>query len=138
MGNTQAGEVDVEVGGQRLVFRLGINELIAIQADWGLADKDAEFFAELDALQQTASLKKLRSVFYHGMRRGKPDVTEEAAGDLLVALGLKRAGELLSQALRWAAPEKSPEGEGSGGEPRPSGGPTSTPTRPERASRRTR
>lgn len=133
-----AGTVDLEVGGASLKLYLGINEMIRLSADLGVREgEDGRFFEILDDLTRNPSVAKLRSVFYHALTKHQPDVTEDDAGDLMTALGMDRMGEVLGDLLKWATPDapKGGDGEGSG---RPSSGPTSSQTRPDRASRRQR
>jgi hypothetical protein len=119
--NHLRGEVEVEAGGRKLTFRLGVNEMIRIQDALGLADDDAKF---LLALSNLRSFKAVRTIVHSGLLRDQPDTTEEQAGDVVTELGMMRVGEVIEQALRWALPEKKPGGERRGEKPRPSVGPT--------------
>lgn len=121
MPNHLRGEVEVEAGGRKLTFRLGVNEMIRIQDALGLADDDAKF---LLALSNLRSFKAVRTIVHSGLLRDQPDTTEEQAGDVVTELGMMRVGEVIEQALRWALPEKKPGGERRGEKPRPSVGPT--------------
>lgn len=122
MANHLKGEVEVDLGsGKKLVFRLGVNEMIRIQDALGLADDDAKFLAALSSLR---SFKAVRTIVHSALLRDQPEVTEEEAGDVVTELGMQRVGEVIQQALRWALPDRKPGGERRGEKPRPSVGPT--------------
>jgi hypothetical protein len=123
MANNLHGEVEIQAGGKKLTFRLGVNEMIAIQNDFGLADKDEEFAL---ALQQLSGFKRPRMVIYHGLLAHQPEITIEEAGDIMTELGMPRCERTIEEAVRWALPEKEPVDPKKGGKPRPSGGPTSS------------
>lgn len=120
MANHLKGEVEIEMpGGRKLIFRLGVNEMIRIQDALGLADDDQKFILALSTMR---SFKAIRVIFHSGLLRDQPDMTEEQAGDLVTELGLPRAGEVIAQAFRWAMPDQTSERRAA--KPRPSGGPT--------------
>jgi hypothetical protein len=123
MANHLKGEVVLEAGGEKLTFRLGVNEMIRIQDALGLAEDDAKF---LGALSNLRSFKAVRTIVHSGLLRDQPETTEEQAGDVVTELGMGRVAEVIQQALRWAMPEKKPSagGEKRGDKPRPSVGPT--------------
>lgn len=125
MTNHLKGEVVLEAGGEKLTFRLGVNEMIAVQDALGLADDDAKF---LVALSNLRSFKAVRTIVHCGLLRGQPDLTLERAGDIVTEIGMERVGEFIAQALRWALPEKKAAAgvEKRGDRPRPSVGPTSS------------
>jgi hypothetical protein len=124
MANHLKGEVEVESSRGKLVFRLGINEMISAQNDLGLAEDDQGF---LNALDNLRSLKKIRTIIFNGLRGAQPEITESDAGDLITELGVVGTVKIIKEALRWALPEKEDEsGKGGRGKPpRPSGGPSS-------------
>jgi hypothetical protein len=122
MANHLRGEVEIAAGDRKLVFRLGVNEMIAIQNDFGLAGKDEEFSAALMSLRGFA---RPRIVFYHGLRARQPDITIEEVGDIMTAIGMPRVDQAIVEAVRWALPDKEP-GDDEGGDARPFGGPTSS------------
>jgi hypothetical protein len=124
VANHLKGEVAFEAGGQSYTFRLGVNEMIELQNQLGLAGKDAEF---LEVLGGISGFGQVRACIYVGLRKHHPEVTEELAGDIVTELGMSQIPDIIRQALRWALPEKE-EGAGGGrGKPaRPSRGPTSS------------
>jgi hypothetical protein len=133
MANHLAGEVEVVALGKTLIFRLGVNEMLAAQNGLGLADKDDAFLAVFDA-DQLRNLKTVRAIAFYGLKRDQPEITEQDAGDVVVEVGLLKFGEVIREALRWALPDKD-EGARDGAA-RPSPGPASSSTRPGRASHR--
>jgi hypothetical protein len=121
MANNLKGEVEIEAASGKLIFRLGINEMISAQNDLGLAEDDQGF---LNALDNLRSLKKIRTIVLNGLKRDQPAFTEEQAGDLITELGIERMVEVIKQALRWALPDKEADtGPKKGGKSRPSLGP---------------
>lgn len=125
MANHLKGEVLLEAGGEQFTFRLGVNEMIAVQDALGLADDDAKF---LVALSNLRSFKSVRTIVHCGLLRAHPDITVDQAGDIVTEVGIARVGEVIQEALRWALPEQKPgaRGEKRGDRPRPSVGPTSS------------
>jgi hypothetical protein len=121
MANNLRGEVEIKASGGLLIFRLGINEMISVQNDLGLAEDDQGFLNTLDNMR---SLKKIRTIVLNGLKRDHPAFTEEMAGDLITELGIERMVEIIKQALRWALPDKeAADTPKKGGKPRPSLGP---------------
>ena len=118
MANNWTGEVEIEAGGRKLLFRLGVNELIEVQGDFGLADQDEAFAL---ALKNLAGFKRHRDMVFRGLQLHHPDITIEQAGDLMNEIGMERVKEAIESALNLAFPEPK-----EGGEPRPSAGPTSS------------
>lgn len=123
MANNLRGEVEIQVSGKKLVFRLGVNELLSAQNDFGLAGKDEEFALKLD---NALGLADKRILLYHGLRRAQPEITIDEVGDIMTELGLTRCMRVLDEGLYWAKPEREPVDPKKGGKPRPSGGPTSS------------
>jgi len=120
MANHMKGEVEVEAGGRKLIFRLGVNEMVAAQDALGLANDDQGF---LEALDNLRGLGPIRIIVHNGLKRDQPDFTVEMAGDLITELGLERTTEIIQEAMRWALPAKEAV-QKKGGRPRPSVGPT--------------
>lgn len=122
MANHMHGEVEIQAGEKKLIFRLGVNEMIELQGALGLAGDDEKFAAEINSL---VGFNKPRLVVLHGLKRAQPDMTEADAGDILTEVGMSKFALIYRAALRWALPEPDDESK-AGGEPRPSGGPTSS------------
>ena len=122
MANHMKGEVEVEAGDKKLIFRLGVNEMVAAQDALGLANDDQGF---LEALDNLRGLGPIRIIVHNGLKRDQPDFTVEMAGDLITELGLERTTEIIQEAMRWALPAKeATDVQKKGGRPRPSVGPT--------------
>lgn len=135
MANHLAGEVEVKALGKTLTFRLGVNEMLELQSDLGLADKDDSFLACFDE-DKLRNLGVVRKIVRFGLKRDHPDLTLEEAGDIITELGLAKLQAVIKQALKWALPEPEPAKEGgAGGDARPSGGRHSSKTPPAQASR---
>jgi hypothetical protein len=96
-----AGEGD---GRRELVFRLGINEMIVLQDEWGI--KDDQVF--LEALDKPQSLKRFRSLVKQALVSHQPDITDEAAGALITELGMVRMKAILGETMAWAFPDPEP------------------------------
>lgn len=124
MANPLRGEVEVSIEGKPYVLYLGINEVCALQDDLGLADKDDEFFRAFSVLKFLRHFKGARSAFYRALTKHQPDVTLDTAGDLFSALGYVPVVEALGLCVSWCMPKPDPKSE-TGGEARPSAGPTS-------------
>jgi len=99
-------EVAVEIGSdgerRKLVFRLGINEMIAIQDEWGIKD-DEEF---LEAIDKPQGLRRFRILVKHALTSHQKDTTDDAAGDIITELGMPRMKEILAETVAWAFPDK--------------------------------
>lgn len=107
MANHQKGEVEVEALGKKLVFRLGVNEMIELQNALGLADQDDAFLAVFDE-HRLRNLGQIRRVILFGLKGSWPEVTEGDAGEIITEVGLVRAGEIIRDALKWALPDREP------------------------------
>lgn len=112
MANRWKGEVavkledEVEVGSAKvkeLTFRLGINEMLSLQADWGMTDDDQKF---LNALDGDSSLKRFRTKVLWALKRAHPEITEEQVGEIITSLGVERVKSALAEAVAWALPAK--------------------------------
>jgi hypothetical protein len=118
MANHLSGEVAIATSSGTLTFRLGVNELIEVQGDFGLVDNDDEFAT---ALQNLSGFKRHRDMVFRGLQRHHPSITLQEAGDLMNELGMDRVKEVIATALGLAFPEPKQDGE-----PRPFAGPTSS------------
>jgi hypothetical protein len=123
VANYHKGEVSFKAGGKTLIFRMGVNQLLDFQGKMGFAGQDEKLWEALDDLR---SLSVVRTIVFCGLAKDQPDITEEAAGDIISELGLPRMASLIVEGLRWALPEKKEPGPGDKGEGRPSDGPTSS------------
>jgi hypothetical protein len=122
MANKLAGEVEFEAGDKKHVLRLDMNALISIQAAVGIEDDEAFWDCLLTKL--SGSLKFYRILIYHGLKANEPDgFTEEEAGRITTAYGSHRMIDIVSEAIKWALPEKKEAATpAKGDKPRPSDG----------------
>src|SRR3972149_5914105 len=108
MANRLKGGAPVGLGEgdskRTVIFRLGINELIALQKEYGLETDDESFLVALD---NKKSLKRRRALIRAAMLYAQPQTSEEDAGEIITELGLKRMDEVIEETLRWALPDKS-------------------------------
>ena len=110
MANRLRGEIAVPLddgdGKKReLIFRLGINELIGLQAALGLADDDEKFLATID---KPGSFKRLRTMAFWGFRGAQAEITEAEVGDIITQLGIPRVRKLIDEAIAWGMPDPEP------------------------------
>jgi hypothetical protein len=89
------------------ILRLGLNEMVELMTAWELPHNDLQ--ALFTRLQLLKDLTVLREVVFHALKRDKPQITVEVAGDVITQLGFNRAGELIVQAIGWAMPEEGEE-----------------------------
>jgi hypothetical protein len=121
VANHLKGEVERQVLGKKVVFRLGNNEMIELQGALDLAGKDEEFLACFDNYRD---FRLVRMITFYALKKHQPEITEDQAGDIVTELGLEEMAKIRKECLRWALPEPEPR---KGGAPaRPSGGPTSS------------
>lgn len=128
------GKVQFEAAGKQLVFCLDVNALCELHAALGLAD-DVDTVRHAFAKERLRSIPNIRQIVFHGTRASWPGMTLEDAGAVITELGFAEAGSIVGRGMLWALPDQEPVEDG-GPPPRPSSGPTSTSTRPERGSRR--
>lgn len=87
MANPVKGEVAFEVEGQTYKLVLDFNALCEVEEVLGAGGMDL------------ARPKAIRAIFWAALLRHHPDVTVQDAGDLIGALGLERAGEVVAEAM---------------------------------------
>jgi hypothetical protein len=87
MANVIKGEVAFEVEGRAYKLVLDFNALCEVEDVLGKGEMDL------------ARPKAIRAIFWASLLRHHPDVTVQEAGDLIGALGLERAGEVVAEAM---------------------------------------
>jgi len=86
------GSIAFEVDGQARTLRFDINALCTLEEALGI-----DSIAELQTLLGSKlSFRNLRTMFACGLG---PGTSVETAGDVISALGIAEAGELISQAI---------------------------------------
>lgn len=103
------GEVPFELGEERYTLLLDFNALCDLEDDFpGLMDGEAEI----------KSPKAIRRVFHAGLAAHHSDIDERGAGEIIHALGLEKAADLVRQSFEASFP--SAKGGEGGGRPRKS------------------
>lgn len=87
--------VEFEAGGARYQLRFGVNALCQIEHLTG-----EKFTQAAQRLQGEPSLTDLRMFWWAGLG----EVTREQAGDLMDAVGLERAAQMIVEAITLAFP----------------------------------
>lgn len=114
MGNLNRGEVSAQIAGTEYILRIATNEWCHLEAE--LAKSTDEIIADFVAMLSANKLKMglLRSLFRASLIGRNPGITKDEAGELMSAIGLVEAGNLLAQVIKSSMPE-----EGGGAAPRP-------------------
>lgn len=111
---TANGEVSFEAGGIRHTLRYGINELCRLEDRLNI-----DVAALGKKMAAGLNMRTLRTIFACGL---SADLADDAAGAIIDAVGLQRAGELVGEAMQAAFPSaegkapkpaKKPAGTGS-------------------------
>jgi len=105
MANPLKGEIEFEAGGQKYTFRLGTNELVAIQTAWGIEPHNGSLFWE--RLRNVSAPSALLEVFTHGLKRSHAELSKAEIGDIIDTVGLEKAVTVFARALKWTMPDKS-------------------------------
>lgn len=106
MTNRIKGEVAFEADGEDYILLLDFNALCDLEEDLpGLMDGTAEI--------KTPSA--IRAVFHAGLQARHKDISLHAAGDIIQALGIEVAGDLVRQSFEASFSTAK----GGGGKPRP-------------------
>jgi hypothetical protein len=92
------GEITFDAGGRSYRLVLGFNALCAAEVQTG------KRWSDIMADAQSGSPSVIRVLFWAGLRKHHPEVTVDGAGDLIDAVGMGRAGELVATAVTSAFP----------------------------------
>jgi hypothetical protein len=98
------GEAEIRALGKVLTLRLGMNELIEIEAALKITPQEqAEKGGFLKAFSARVDISypDLRTVFFHGLRGGFPELTMVQAGEVVTELGIDKAGDVILAAMGW-------------------------------------
>lgn len=103
MSRTVKGEVQFEAEGEDYTLLLDFNALCDLEDDFpGLMDGEAEI----------KSPKAIRRVFHAGLAAQHPDIDERGAGEIIHAVGLEKAADLVRQSFEASFPSaKGGEGQ---------------------------
>lgn len=94
MANKVKGEVGFKVDGQDYTLLLDLNALCEAEDHVpGIMD---------GGLASMKSIKAIRAVFWSGLQGHHPDVTLIKAGQIMQALGVPKAGQLIGEAMSAA------------------------------------
>lgn len=108
MANPLRGEVGFEADGKSYTLRFGTNELVSLEQRLGVK---ARQFGEVLA---DASFEQVRAIFTIGLQRHHNGTTDEAAGDVMDAIGLQEVAGLIKRAIEAsfgsAEPGEAPAG----------------------------
>lgn len=99
MANALRGEVDIEVDKKTLTLRLSINAMAEAETILGAGIADI-----IGELQQNPKVGTLRALLWAGLREHQPKTTLADAGEIIGALGVQRAAEVIGDSLSKAFP----------------------------------
>jgi len=101
MGNAAKGEVSFDAAGKTWTLRFGTNAICALETALGMG-----FAAALALLSDGTKVRvaTIRSLVWAGLSGAHDDLTEEQAGELIDAIGIAKAGTLISEAVTLAFP----------------------------------
>lgn len=108
MANKERGEVSFDLDGEAYTLRFSTNAMCELEDATGVP-----VLQLANSLQDetSVSIKTLRAMFAAGLSDSR-SVTAPQAGDIIDALGIPRAGELIGQAFMAAFPEADSDAEG--------------------------
>lgn len=110
--NPVKGEVTFQSGDKIYVFKLGTNAQVLLESRTGMSMAK---YLKADRIEELGS-RDIRLIFWAGLTRNHPDLTEENVGDLIDDLGVERVGDIFLEAFESAKPKTE---NGAAGEPNP-------------------
>ncbi len=110
--HTVKGEVNFESGGKTYTFKLGTNAQVLLESRTGMSMAK---YLKADRIEELGS-KDIRLIFWAGLTRNHPDLTEENVGDLIDDIGVDQVSEIFLKAFESAKPKTE---NGAAGEPHP-------------------
>ena len=96
-------------GEHTLVFN--VNTLCDLEDELGVADLN-ELLDVFNALGESPSVRKIRTLFFAALKQEHPDMTPAQAGEVISELGLEGAMDALTTALEMAFPDAGESAEG--------------------------
>ena len=112
MTNPVKGEVRFEAGGKAYVFKLGTNAQVLLEKKTGMSMSK---YLKADRLEELGA-SDVRMIFWAGLTRSHPELTEEIVGDLIDEIGPDRVAGIFTEAFDSA---KTKTENGADGEVRP-------------------
>jgi hypothetical protein len=109
MANPMKGEVALDVEGKTYTLRLTVNEIVALEKEWGVGV--TQIAAKLSS--GGTSLGDWVTLLQHGLRKHHPDLTIEEVGDIITAAGVPAVVAKLGESMTAAFPEMAKGGAGS-------------------------
>ena len=103
MSNPVKGEVSYEVNGKNYTFKLGTNAQVMIEKRTGMSMAK---YLKQDRLEDLGT-EGVRLIFWAGLLRNHPELTEDMAGDLIDDIGPDRVAELFMEAFDSARVKES-------------------------------
>jgi len=100
MSNPVKGEVHFDARGQAWTFKLGTNAQVLIESKAGMPMP--QFIKRFDNL----GASEIRMIFWAGLQRQHPEVTEDDVGDMIDELGADRVADIFKEAFESAVVKK--------------------------------
>jgi hypothetical protein len=102
MTNPVKGEVSFESGGKTYYFKLGTNAQVLLEKKTGMPMSK---YLKQDRIEDMGAAD-IRLIFWAGLTRNHPDLTEDMVGDLIDDVGADRIGEIFVEAFESAKVKK--------------------------------
>lgn len=97
------GEVTREIGGKSYTFKLGVNQMIALEEMCSTPEKRVTF-QEVATRAEKGDIVAARALLLVSLKKYQPDMTEEDAGDLMDVVG-REMGLLMAGVTEGAKPD---------------------------------
>lgn len=98
MANPHRGEVAFTANGKMWTLKFGANAFATMERRFGVK------LAKLGDILADVGAADLISLVAIGLKKYHPEITEDAAGDLIDDIGLIEAGKLIGEAINLAVP----------------------------------
>jgi len=95
---TLVGGVPFDAAEEAYTLRFSVAALMTLEEKF---DKSVQ---DVLAMMEGGRLSTLRTIFWAGLRDCRPEITEDAAGEVMTAVGIEAAGELITKAMVKAFP----------------------------------
>lgn len=97
------GEVTREIGGKSYTFKLGVNQMIALEKRFSTPEKRVTF-QDVIGRAGNGDLEACRAMVQVGLSKYHPEITEEDAGELIDQFGADLGG-LMGEIREGASPD---------------------------------